>query len=676
MKFSNYFDLGFSVIPLRGKMPLVEWKKYQTTRATPEQIAQWDKTNHNVGIITGHISGVFVVDVDGEYPKDWPAMPDTWRVKTSKGYHYYFNMPTGVDLGNRARLAPNTDVRGEGGYVVAPPSRHPDTGHIYTWENPPSGHLADIPDWLMALLEKPKPEIVHYRPMEPNEPYIQAAIDGEASALQNAIEGTRNDQLNRSAFSLGQILPHDKVRDILKPIALSIGLNAIEIDKTLNSALRSALPRQVPERVIEEDCPLVKTIIKNHGKKQVVHSEVAPDLISNAPGMLGSLMDWMLETSLYPQPILALAAAIPCIGNVMAHRVRTETNLRTNFYTLGIAESGAGKEHARRCIARLYEHTNMTDTVLGDPASAVAVINAVKRGQGRGLMMIDEFGRFLDSLKGTATHTKMITTNMMYLYNAAGDLFTGQEYANNDLAGGRSDIDQPCLSIYATTVPSRFYSSLTSEETFDGFLSRWLVFETKRFDIEPRLERGKVLPPDSLTDELRWWQQQPTRSGNMAIAIEPRVVPLRDSAPYYAYIRDCRSKMATEKSAVAKAFWNRAAEHAAKLALVAHTGTDVDPETLDWAIKLTNSLTQAMIDNVGENMSDNRYEADLKRVLSILRSQDEDMNKSQLFRHTRWLDRRRRSDIIDSLIEAGHIEVVQVRQDEKQRPLTVYRVLD
>lgn len=657
--FSFYAALGLCVMPLRGKMPLLSWKKFQDEKPSNEQLQSWDNTNHNIGIITGHISGIFVVDIDGEYPSHWPEMPKTWTVKTSKGLHYYFHLKPEQHFSNRAGLAKNVDIRGNGGYVVAPPSRHPDTGHIYEWIDGPDTHLADIPQWLCDILNPHIPAAtIKLIKHAPNEPYIQAAIDGEAAALAMAGEGTRNHQLNRSAFALAQLMDGNKVRAILEPIALSIGLSQKETEKTLSSAIKSALPREIPALEIPDgDCPLVHNLIRSKAP------EIPQDIIASAPGLVGQLARWITDTSLYPQPILALAAAIPAIGNVMAHRVATETNLRTNFYTLGIAESGAGKEHARRCIARLYEHVNLSSTLLGDPASASAVINAVKRADARGLMMIDEFGRFLDSLKGSAGHTKMITTNMMYLYNAAGDTFTGQEYANNAMSGGRSDIDQPCLGIYATTVPGRFYGSLTQEDAFDGFLSRWLVFETKRFDIDPNFDRTDINPPEDLIEEIRWWSAQQ----QITITKSPRIIAFAAQESYYAYIRDCRAKMANTKDAVGKAFWNRAAEHAAKLALVAHTGNTIDGSTFDWAVTLSNTLTQAMIDNISDHISDNRYEADLKKILSTIKKAGADgITKSDLVRRTQFIDRRRRQDILDTMQEAGQIRA------EKNDRLTIY----
>jgi len=82
---------------------------------------------------TGQASGVFVIDVDGDAGKasvnkwiiEGMMLPPTLTVKTSKGWHLYFRVPVGVVVGNsQGTLANGIDVRGDGGYVMVPPSVH------------------------------------------------------------------------------------------------------------------------------------------------------------------------------------------------------------------------------------------------------------------------------------------------------------------------------------------------------------------------------------------------------------------------------------------------------------------------------------------------------------------------------------------------------------------------
>lgn len=128
----DYQRHGFSVFPVKPKtkVPLTK-NGFKDASNNPEKIKTWWEKypNANVGIATGKVSGLEVIDVDGDYPHDWPTLPKTARVKTSKGWHYYFTYPEGQTIKSRTRVnGHNVDIRADGGYVVAPPSVHPDGG--------------------------------------------------------------------------------------------------------------------------------------------------------------------------------------------------------------------------------------------------------------------------------------------------------------------------------------------------------------------------------------------------------------------------------------------------------------------------------------------------------------------------------------------------------------------
>jgi replicative DNA helicase len=120
----NYISKGFSVIQVGSdKKPIIKWQEFQERIATEEEIRKWWKflPNTNVGIVTGKISGVTVVDV--EAGGDISKWRETFTVKTGGGgYHLYYKYCEGVR--NGARVCELTDIRGDGGYVVAPPSLH------------------------------------------------------------------------------------------------------------------------------------------------------------------------------------------------------------------------------------------------------------------------------------------------------------------------------------------------------------------------------------------------------------------------------------------------------------------------------------------------------------------------------------------------------------------------
>ena len=148
-----YAKYGFSVIPAdpNTKRPLVSWKDFQSRRATAEEIQSWWKTwpQANVGIITGAISGIVVVDIDSTdiAVTQGLELPLTPTVRTSKGWHYYYKHP-GYEVQTKAGFKNKVDIRGDGGFVVAPPSKHA-TGHEYSWAVTfKEVYVAPLPRWV------------------------------------------------------------------------------------------------------------------------------------------------------------------------------------------------------------------------------------------------------------------------------------------------------------------------------------------------------------------------------------------------------------------------------------------------------------------------------------------------------------------------------------------------
>jgi putative DNA primase/helicase len=160
----KYASLGFSVIPLipRGKKPAIKsWAEYQSRFATDEELKKWfgNGSKKNIGIVTGNISGIDVLDLDSQeaiqYAKEH-KFPITSSVKTGKGFHCYYKHKDGVRNFQKRDDLPGIDLRGDGGYVVAPPSIHP-SGQQYQWvegkglDDIPCGKLPGI-----VLAKKPQ----------------------------------------------------------------------------------------------------------------------------------------------------------------------------------------------------------------------------------------------------------------------------------------------------------------------------------------------------------------------------------------------------------------------------------------------------------------------------------------------------------------------------------------
>lgn len=157
---AEYFDRGWSVLPLSGKRPAISsWLEYQERRAGLSELRRWFKSGRaNVGVVTGTLSGLVVVDCDT--PEDanfwkasFPLSP--LAVLTGRGgSHFYYRYPLGEHVFNRAGLlSRKIDLRGQGGYVVAPPSRHPN-GSQYCWQGSDDYCLDALPYFSTAWINR------------------------------------------------------------------------------------------------------------------------------------------------------------------------------------------------------------------------------------------------------------------------------------------------------------------------------------------------------------------------------------------------------------------------------------------------------------------------------------------------------------------------------------------
>jgi putative DNA primase/helicase len=252
---------GCNVIPLRprDKKPATNWKPMQSTRLMDRDwdevdryLHSWwgDGRDHGLGVVTGAVSEIVVVDVDSDDARElvertcgWPR---TVRVKTTKGWHLYFRSLEGSRNGVR-RGETALDVRGDGGYVVAPPSMHP-SGFEYCWEVSPftfAGGMwppAPMPDDLHALLWPTSRVTTSTAPVTVlTDKYVQAAFEREVAAVRGASFGVRNETLNKAVYSIWRFVREGRLDEevVVREFAFAAracGLDDQEAAATIKSA--------------------------------------------------------------------------------------------------------------------------------------------------------------------------------------------------------------------------------------------------------------------------------------------------------------------------------------------------------------------------------------------------------------------------------------------------------
>ena len=184
----HYASLGMRVLPLHyitsvgtcscggaAVNPKCKPGKHPYSRLVPhgvlnasldtDRVREWfTNTPYNIGLATGRDSGIFVLDRDDPDGGDTSllaleaehgGLPQTLTQITGKGVHYVFQIPSDLEIKNSVKkLAPGIDIRGNGGYVVAAPSKH-ENGKFYIWagvQHPLREEIAPAPEWLLNLV--------------------------------------------------------------------------------------------------------------------------------------------------------------------------------------------------------------------------------------------------------------------------------------------------------------------------------------------------------------------------------------------------------------------------------------------------------------------------------------------------------------------------------------------
>lgn len=228
----SYLKLGWSLIPLQpgSKEPLISsWKEFQKVPPSTSQVSDWFRQwpNANVGIVTGTVSNLAVVDADGTIGLSSLSTLKLTSVLLSmtgtSGRHLFYQYPKDESLRNSVKKLPGLDVRGEGGYVVAPPSIHPN-GTRYRWMSAPNAArvLAQFPKTVFAS------NVVMSGKQE----------DKQESWISESLEGMKNGHVHNTLIRVLGRLRNDgySERDaftLLSPYALVDGKPYSELEQKI-----------------------------------------------------------------------------------------------------------------------------------------------------------------------------------------------------------------------------------------------------------------------------------------------------------------------------------------------------------------------------------------------------------------------------------------------------------
>lgn len=417
-----------------------------------------------------------------------------------------------------------------------------------------------------------------------------------------------------------------------------------------------------------------------------------PNWRKGLTGGLAQFVDYADRTSVSPQPWIALGAGLAAFGVLAGRRYAGPSGVRTNIYTIGIAESAGGKDYPLKCLKRLLDDAGMNRMIGGSKiASGSGMITALEK-QPSTIFPTDEIGFLMQAVadrKRAPKHAAEIIDNLTEFFTSSEDTFHGTAYANQK-EKPRVAIVQPNLCLFGVTTPQVFWGALSSAHVLDGSLARMLIFETPEHFPDRRRRTNGPRPaiPTELVDVAK--QIAAGAEGHEALPFgdasdqlpNPYPVPFADQAAedrHYdieGYGVDlCKLHQGTAKTSI----YGRLAENTFKVALIRAIADNplapqVTREDLDWAFDVVEYSVNTVLRAIEQRVSDSQAEANLKRILRLIsEAGSAGMTHEELGRACGFMGGRRNlQDAIDHLTESEQVVLHSFAREGGGRPRRVY----
>ena len=392
----------------------------------------------------------------------------------------------------------------------------------------------------------------------------------------------------------------------------------------------------------------------------------------DCPGLLGQLADFIDAASPTATEAGAIAVALPVLGAVMGRAYRTETNLRTNVYSVALGGSGSGKTSLVGPAKELLALAKLSSLIGSDRIASGPGLLKMLSGNLPKVSFLDEFGHMLKQISspGAGVHAKQIITEFTSLYSAANTLFTGTAMATNP----PDPIDCPHLCLFGMATPDQFWDAFGSSAMEDGSVARYLIFPIGKSGPKDPDMRGQSEIVDGLESlaaaingrvkgNLGLPQIAQARMSDQAERARQSLIRTMSSCADYAEQNSIKGGSAILK---------RVAENAYKIALISAAGRNpVSPEISEHDFAIGHALARwsatSMIANIASHIADNQYERDVNAVeRKIEAAGAAGVLHGTLKNQMRAIRKRDFEEIVSGLMEAGI--VFRAKSDSQTKP--------
>lgn len=409
-----------------------------------------------------------------------------------------------------------------------------------------------------------------------------------------------------------------------------------------------------------------------------------PESMCHIPGFVANVMEHCLATAPYPNVPLAFCGALALQALLAGRKVRDEADNRTNIYLLALAYSAVGKDWARKLNTAILHRVGLVNSLGERFASGEGIQDSLFLNPSM-LYQTDEIDGLLQSINQSrdARHENILGT-LLTMYSVANSIYPMRRKAGKEAPGV---INQPCLVVYGTAIPTHYYGALSERMLTNGFFARMLIVESG-----PRgtgQDPGIIEPPQQVIETAQWWADFRPGTGNLENwHPQPTVVPATEAAKNL--LRDSRLQAEHEYSAaeasgdpVGTTVWGRVHEQTRKLALLYavsenHLEPVIDTGAVTWANEFVMHQTRRMLFMAGDHVSRNSFDAMAKELIRYLKKWrdkhgDKPMPEWELTRRLPWRPSDHKEVI--ELVEKQRL-VRREPSRSKTRPGFEYRLLE
>lgn len=666
----RYLESGFSVIPCRGKRPLVkDWQQYANRLPSEQEFDAWNAAypGANIGLVLGPASNLSAVDIDTEEPAVHAAVPPSNVIrKGKKGEVRFFRYSPIIQSLKKHDVG--VEVFSSSGQVILPPSIHPETKQPYLWthgdlldERPET--TLDSVAWLSALGHADLAQA-------PGLPGRNNKLKEIVTAV--LVRGEPTEKASREAYQYD--LENHSPRLFLDPkeaVYKGTGELAAKLaadDFTLSVARSLVKARQISLSDPLPEIPLIVDFGGNAEKTEKPQQDTVLPL-PEPTGLMREIRDLIIADSYRANSMLAYGASVAFLGALFSNRF-CAGEIWPNVYVLNIAPSGAGKSIPQGTLKRvLYECGELSNlTTRGLYKSGVAIAEGLQSNRER-FDIIDEASEIFRQIKFGRGERGDIEKTLCELWSAGPTQFL------NSVAAGRADTGtcwNPCVSILGSTTQDAFRQSVNRGLMENGLLPRFLIFEERGYSetlersADTRRFRDVVEKVKRIFAIERRFEAPSERNlvVNQNKVVRARPVECtfsRGAQLLKKEIVRTYSKEIETAEPIWRPFISRGVEQILRLTLIKTCGderTSIGADDLAWArdfyhASFTNAQKLLRLSGV-----ENEQEALSRRVEEVIRDAGT-ISLTDFYAKTRFLNKMQRKAIIDDLTEAGAIAKMQ-----------------